>query len=126
VAKQGSVYDAAVASVADRVHRLLRPQETVGEDGRFMDREAAAQAHAGIGFLERGSNERDRVEEDVAKLEDRARHLEDIVEQAVAELDHYADNSTDPEMIDKVSDLVEVLRKTDESRHTARREEAQA
>lgn len=118
MADQVSVYEAPVTSVTDRVHRLLRPEPAVRDDGAFMDKESASQIEGGFGYLERGSAERDRVEEDVAKLEGRVRHLEGIVGQAVGELDHFADNRTDPEILDKVSDLVEVLREADGSRMT--------
>ncbi len=58
-------------------------------------------------------------------LEARIAHLEGVIAQAVTEADHYADNPTDPEMIDKVSDLVEVLRSIDESRPFPRGEDAE-
>lgn len=61
-------------------------------------------------------------EEAIEALEKRVKHLEDIAEQAVRELDHYADEPTDPDAIDKVSDLIEVLRKVDEFRQTSRTE----
>lgn len=94
----------------DRIHRLLRPQEY--DEGRsFMEKESSAQIEGGLAFLERDSGEREQVLAAVASLEGRNAQLEGIFEQALAELDHYADEPTDPDVVDKVKDLVEVMRK---------------
>lgn len=95
--------------LSHRLRRLLRPQGF--DEGRgFLDKESAAQIEGGFIVLERGNGERDQVLAGVESLEARNAQLEGIFEQGLAELDHYADDPTDPDVIDKVADLVTVMR----------------